>query len=112
VARGVNIKAKPDINLTLSPSLEKDVDSVGFANSCHEVPVEKSNEPDIVTENGVCVQDDKPPSEKITQVCDLEDEGGNNDKDNGDSGDNKNVNNVIRTSSVESKSVEIMEVVV
>lgn len=133
----VNIKAKPDINptiltsisfntnLTLSPSLEKDADSVGFANSCHEVPAEKSNKPDIVeeklvccgvAENGVCVQDDKPPSEKSTQVGDIEDDGGN--KDNGESGDNKNVNNensdakVIRTSSVECKSVELMEVTV
>jgi hypothetical protein len=132
----INIKAKPDItptilttnsfntNLTMSPSLAKDADSVGFANSCHEVPAgEKSNEPDIVEEKLVCngvaedkvsVEDDKPPSEKST---DIEDNGSNNDKDNNENGDNKNGNTehidvveVIVTSGADCKAVELMDV--
>ncbi|GAU23735.1 hypothetical protein TSUD_128390 [Trifolium subterraneum] len=134
----INIKAKPDItptilttnsfntNLTMSPSMAKDADSVGFANSCHEVPAgEKSNEPDIVeeklvcysvAEDKVCVQDDKPPSEKST---DIEDNGSNNDKDNNENGDNKNGNDensdvveVIVTSGADCKGVELMDVAV
>lgn len=133
----INIKAKPDItptilttnsfntNLTMSPSLAKDADSVGFANSCHEVPAgEKSNEPDIVEEKLVCngvaedkvsFEDDKPLSEKST---DIEDNGSNNDKDNNENGDNKNGNEhidvveVIVTSGADCKGVELMDVAV
>ncbi|XP_028212608.1 uncharacterized protein LOC114395106 isoform X1 [Glycine soja] len=101
----INIMAKPEITKTIiftannsfntelyvSPSIAKDVDSVGFANSCHGDPVsKKSNEPVIKEVNLVscdgstkeenfvscddsaedrdCVQDNKPSSEKCTQA--------------------------------------------
>ncbi|KAJ1441259.1 Bromo adjacent-like proteiny [Sesbania bispinosa] len=86
--RWINIKSKPDITstiftdnnfntkLSMSPSKAKDVDSVGFANSCHDVlPCKNSNELDAeekfvsfdgVAEDGDCVHDNKPPSEKRT----------------------------------------------
>ena len=61
----INIMAKPEITKTIiftannsfntelyvSPSIAKDVDSVGFANSCHGDPVsKKSNEPVVIKE--------------------------------------------------------------
>ncbi|XP_004506690.1 uncharacterized protein [Cicer arietinum] len=119
----INIKAKPDIiptinttnsfntKQTMSLSKAEDVDGVNFANSCHEVPAdEKSNEPDIAEYN-------IPPSEESTQVDDFEDNDGNNIvKDNNENGDNKNDSSrdveVIGTSGLDCKVVELMEVVV
>ncbi|XP_061364147.1 uncharacterized protein LOC133307622 [Gastrolobium bilobum] len=145
--RWINSKSKPDITssiftansfntkLSMSLSISKDGNTVGFANSCHEGPVsEKSNEPDIVeekfvccddfTEDGDCVHDNKPPSEKGTQVdnieihgsCDNEDNGDDNDKDSNDDGVSKNGDNdnmdmeICGTSGPDSKVVELMEV--
>nr|KYP40288.1 hypothetical protein KK1_038402 [Cajanus cajan] len=149
----INIKAKPEITttvftannsfntkLSVSPSIGKDVDSVGFANSCHGDLV--SNKPngdeeekfvccDGSAEDGDCVQDNKPSSEKCTQVdsieihgsCDNEDIGddndNSNDSNNNDDGSNKNgVENgnkdveVLGTSGPDHETVELMEVAV
>ncbi|KAK7276948.1 hypothetical protein RIF29_18097 [Crotalaria pallida] len=143
----INIKAKPDITSTVfevnsfntklpkSPSTAKDIDSVGFANSCHDVPVgNKSNEPDIVEEKPVCcegfaedvdqVRDNNPSPQNCTQVDDVEihggsdnDNNGDNDrKDNKDDADHQDVNNddrdmeVVETSEKDCTSAEPMEV--
>ncbi|KAK7305232.1 hypothetical protein VNO77_43134 [Canavalia gladiata] len=148
--RWINIKAKPEItttifntnsfntNLSMSPSRVKDVDSLGFANSYHGDPAcKKSNEPstveekfvccDSLAEDGDCVQDTKPPSEKGPQAdnieihgsCDNEDNGEDNDKDSNDDGDNKDGDKndnkdmeVFETSGPNCKTVEFMEVAV
>ncbi|CAL5213197.1 unnamed protein product [Lathyrus oleraceus] len=136
----ISIKAKPDItptiltsdsfntSLSMSPSMAKDVDSVGFANSCHDIPAsEKSNELDIfeeklvccdVAEDEICLQNDNSPSEKNTQVVDIEDKGCNDDKDNSENDDNKHDYSdsrdveVIETSGVDFKGAQLMEVAV
>lgn len=99
----INIKAKPEITTTIftannsfntklsvSPSIVKDVVSVGFANSCHGEPVShKSNEPAIKEEmccDGVA-EDDKPSSEKSTEADNVEIHGSLNNEDNGDEND-------------------------
>lgn len=149
----INIKAKPEITttvftannsfntkLSVSPSIGKDVDSVGFANSCHGDLVSKKPNGDEEekfvccdgsAEDGDCVQDNKPSSEKCTQVdsieihgsCDNEDIGDDNDNSNdsnsNDDGSNKNgVENgnkdveVLGTSGLDHETVELMEVAV
>ena len=147
--RWINIKAKPDITSTMftvnsfnakhsmSPSVAKDGDSVGFANSCHEVPVSnKPNEPDIAEEKVVCCEGfaedgdnhvSNPPSEKSAQVdnitmnesCVNEDNGDDDNKDSNDNGDNKdggvNDNRDMEASGIsgqDCKSVELAEVAV
>lgn len=137
--RWVDIKAKPDITPTIftsnnsfnpklstSPSMAKDADSVGLVNSCHEVLASnKSNEPDIVEEKVVCggaaedgdcvsVHENKPSSEKSTQVDDIEDNGDNHDDKgiNDDNGD-RDVEEVSGNSGPdECKGIELMEVAV
>ncbi|XP_027340258.1 uncharacterized protein LOC113853811 [Abrus precatorius] len=145
--RWINIKAKPEITTSLFtangfntklstlPSLVKDVDSVGFANSCHGDPVsKKSNEPSIVeakfvsrdglTEDGDCAQDGKTPSEKSIQAddnieilgsCDNEETGEDNDKGSNDD-DDKNEDSMdteeCGNSRPDCKTVEPMEVAV
>ncbi|KAK7302318.1 hypothetical protein RJT34_13204 [Clitoria ternatea] len=147
----INIKAKPEITTTIftannsfntklstSPSLAKV--AVGFGNSCHDDHVsKKSNEEDIVeekflcsgglAEDGNCVQDNEPSSEKATQANDIADvekhgsraHGTNGDdkgKDNNDDGDNKNGDNndnkmeLFGTTEPENKVVELMEMTV
>lgn len=138
----ISIKEKPDItptiltsdsfntNLSLSPSMAKDENSNGFANSCHDIPAsEKSNEVDIfeeklvcsdIAEDEVCLQNDNSPSEKNTQVGDIEDNGCNDDKDNSENDDNRNDYSdnrdveVIGTSGVDCKGAQaqLMEVAV
>ncbi|KAG5002084.1 hypothetical protein AAZX31_08G316600 [Glycine max] len=124
----INIKAKPEITksiftannsfntkLSVSPSIAKDVDSVGFANSCHGDPVsKKSNEPVVIkeenfvscdgsdkeenfvscdgsAEDGDCVQDNKPSSEKSTQADNIDTHINCDNEEN--CGDNDNDNN-------------------
>lgn len=144
--RWIDIKAKPDITSTISTvdsfnrklsvsPIAKDVDSVGFANSCDDVPDgNKSNEPNIVEEKLVCcegfaedvnwVNDNKPPSQKCTQVDNIETDGGSDNESNGDDDDkdnkdgdcNQDVNNddgdmeVLGTSEKDCKAAEPMEV--
>lgn len=112
----INIKAKPEITTTIfiannsfntklsvCPSTVKDADSVGFANSCHGYPVsKKSSEPAIDEENlvrsdgsaeeGNCLQDSKPSSEKSTQPDNTEIHGSCDNEDNAHDNGNANAN--------------------
>ncbi|XP_061345978.1 uncharacterized protein LOC133291696 [Gastrolobium bilobum] len=132
--RWMNIKAKPDITssiLAVNSFIAKHVDSLSFANSCHNVPVGiKSNEPDMVEEKLVCceasAEDMDWALQKGFQVDNIEihDSSGNevhgdcDDKDNNNDDDNKDVSNddrdmeVFATSGNDYKAAEPMEVAV
>lgn len=139
--RWVDIKLKPNIastifavnssntKLSVSPSITKDVDSVGVAISCQDAPVtEKSNELNIVAEEVNWINDNKPHSqERSTQVeetemlgnCDNEnndddkDDKESNDGDDNNDGDNDDRDmEVFETSGEDCKTVELMEVAV
>ncbi|XP_014518414.1 uncharacterized protein LOC106775754 [Vigna radiata var. radiata] len=149
----IDIKAKPEITTTLfftannnsfntklsvSPSMDKVGDTVGFGNSCHDPLSKKCDELAIedqkhvscegFTEDGVCVLDNKPSSsEKNTEADNIEIHGCcdedntdehdrvNNDDDsikNGDNnGNNKDIK-VFETSGSDCEPVELMEVAV
>lgn len=112
--RWIDIQAKPDITSTIFTA-NKDADSAGFANLCHNVLAgEKSNEclgaaatedpcpssePNILEEKFVCshvaedgdlAHDTKPPSEKCNQVDDNQIHGSCDIKNNG----GNNVNDI------------------
>ncbi|BAT88521.1 hypothetical protein VIGAN_05203500 [Vigna angularis var. angularis] len=149
----IDIKAKPEITktifftannnsfntkLSVSPSMDKVGDTVGFVNSCHDPFSKKCDELTIedqkhvsregFTEDGVCVLDNKPSSsEKNTEADNIEIHGCcdedncdehdrvNNDDDsikNGDNnGNNKDIK-VFETSGSDCEPVELMEVAV
>jgi len=148
----INIKAKPEITTTIfftannsfntklsvSPSMEKVADTVGFSNSCHGDPFSKKCDELVIedekhvscdgfNEDGVCIPDDKPSSEKNTEADHIEIHGCcdednsdehdkvNNDDDdiikNGDNNGNKDMK-VFGTSGSDHEPVELMEVAV
>jgi len=144
----INIKAKPEITTTIfftpnnsfntklsvSPSMDKVADTVGFGNFCHGDPFSKKCDEVAIedqknvscegfTEDGVSVPDNKPSSEKNTEADNIEIHGCcdehdkvNSDDDSMKNGDNNNNNGnnkdmkVFETSGSDCEPVEVMEV--
>ncbi|CAJ1963926.1 unnamed protein product [Sphenostylis stenocarpa] len=112
----INIKPKPEITptiltandsyntkLSVSSTIDKVGDTVGFTNSCHGDPISKKCDEQAIedkkhvscdgfTEEGICVPDNKPSSEKSIEANNIEIHGCCDDEYNGDDHDNVNKN--------------------